>query len=136
MPSCWEGVLSAIGPRLALLVLFVALAIVSWGIARLRKPTLERWPTANGAVVSAHARSTDGELGTLWFCDVTYSYSVGGEFYGGSRSFGAVDEDEADELAHRLRSQPILVHFSPKDPAKSAMLREEQVALLGIPVRK
>ena len=131
MSSILEGLVWALGPRIALLLLFAVLIAASVVIARLRKPTLERWPTANGTVVSANARSIDGDLGTLWFCDVSYSYSVRGEFYGGYRSFGAVSEGEADDLAHTLRNQAILVHYSPKAPAKSAILREEQVVRLG-----
>jgi hypothetical protein len=136
MSSLLEGLWYALGPRIALLLLFVLLTTAGVVIARLRKPTLERWPTADGTVVSVNARSVDGDLGTLWFCDVSYSYSVSGEFYGGYRSFGAVSENEADTLAHSLRGKTILVHYSPKDPAESAVLREEQVALLGTPLHR
>jgi hypothetical protein len=61
---------------------------------------------------------------------------VQGEFYGGYRDFLAVSEEEADAVVHSFRGKTILVHYSPKDPAKSAILREDQAVLLNTPLNR
>jgi hypothetical protein len=129
----WEAVRDVFGPRLLLLALFFVVTGAGVVVAKLRRPTMRSWPMVEAAVVSAEAHGAEGDLGTIWSCKLSYSYSVQGEFHGGYCEFLAVREDEADHLVHSFRGRTILIHYSPKDPAKSAVLREDQ--LMQLPLR-
>ncbi len=103
------------------LVLASGTGIAVW----LRKRAAREWPTTHGKVEHASSYENDG----TWLTDVSYSYSVAGEFYSGQFQLKALGEKRANDHVLRWKGQSIAVRYSPKNPEISVVRAEDQAGL-------
>lgn len=88
------------------------------------------WPSTQGTVQAARTgRSEKGRRG--WACFLTYSYVAEGQYYSGSYSIRARNEQQADELAMQWKGRSVAVRYSPTDHNISVLLRDDQVGGFG-----
>jgi hypothetical protein len=87
--------------------------------------SVPNWPLAQGTI--EHAELYEQEQGSEKVPGVLlrYSYSVDGEFYGGSAILSFHDEDRAFEFVHRAKHTPINVSICPNRPEQSTIAQEE-----------
>jgi Protein of unknown function (DUF3592) len=96
-------------------------AITLW----LRKRSARNWPTVSGKVEQASCFENNG----TWITDISYSYTVAGEFFSGQFPLKARNEQKANEQIVQWKDQSILVRYSPRKPEISAVRIEDQAAL-------
>ncbi len=83
------------------------------------------WPLAQGTI--EHTELYEREEGSKKVPAVflRYSYSVEGEFYGGSAILSFHDEDRAFEFVHLAKHKPINVSVRPNRPEQSTITQEQ-----------
>lgn len=86
------------------------------------------WPRASGHVHSTQVkraeRPKDG-----WYCwqaELSYSYTVNGEYYSGTRLLPPESEDEAYELAKCWKDRDVTVRYCQEEVTDSVFLLEDQ----------
>src|SRR5437016_5079136 len=84
------------------------------------------WPITHGRVEFGMTSDEGG-----WKSNLSYSYSVGSDFYSGVVPLPAKNENHANEQAHRWEGQNITVRYSPGNPAISVVRLEDQAPLMG-----
>jgi hypothetical protein len=98
----------------------VLLEALSWVLREIHSRTAQSWPTVPGVVESAEVRKEGAGSYQSYAPEVSYSYTVGGEYYTG---FHIVNSEK------RLRAFPkgsrVLVHYRNSDPTKSFLDRED-----------
>jgi hypothetical protein len=97
-----------------------ALGVISWVIQQFRRRKAQAWPIADGTVEWARARVEGNGRYEHVIPEVTYSYSVQGEFYSGVHE--VVQESDLLDFPKGLR---VLVHYKPTDPATSFLDTEQ-----------
>ena len=112
----------AIGRDAVGLVLAAGTGITLW----LRKRSATVWPVAFGRVESVSSY----EENFVWRTDVSYSYSVGPNFYSGQFQVQSYGERRANQKELRWRGQSIRIRYSPKDANISVVRAEDQAGLL------
>lgn len=103
-------------------------ALVSLGTGLVlwhRRQSARHWPMTYGRIEVAIACDEQNK----WFSDLSYSYSVGGEYYSGTFRLNAKNEDEADRQVLAWRNQTLSIRYSPKDPTISVIRMEDQMSL-------
>lgn len=123
--------------------LYVWLAVFLAGWLKPLWPWIQRrrassWPTTSGQIesvtVSEAKRSffSTSPRGSspLYFAQLGYSYSIEGKVEAGihKREFGT--EWEASEFVRELKGKPVLVHYNPNKPSKSALSETSIESLL------
>ena len=96
-------------------------AVVVW----LRKRSARHWPMAFGKVESASSY----QFNSRWLTDVSYSYSVDGEFYSGQFQLTSRTERKADEQQSRWKGSSVGVRYSPRKKEVSVARVEDQAGL-------
>lgn len=88
------------------------------------------WPSTQGTVQGARpGRSEKGRRG--WACVLTYSYVANGEYYSGSYSIKARNQQQAEELATQWKGRSVAVRYSPTQHRVSVLLKDDQVGGWG-----
>jgi hypothetical protein len=93
---------------------------------KFRNTTAKRWPTVEGIVEYACPRLLDDDEGGGWVGELSYSFSVAGEYYSGFHRIAATGENSATLLVEGWKGQKVAIRYSPRDPSKSALLLEDQ----------
>lgn len=96
-----------------------------------RKRSARHWPMIYGRVEIVTVCDEENR----WFGDLSYSYTVGSEYYSGTFRLPAKNEDDADTQAARWRGQSVIVRYSPKNPAVSILRMEDQPSFPGVALR-
>ncbi|HEY1262897.1 MAG TPA: DUF3592 domain-containing protein [Terriglobales bacterium] len=82
------------------------------------------WPTTQGTVMSAGARTAMDERGIVG--ELAYSYQVAGDYYSGFHHLQAGTEDEAEFRVAGWNGRTVVVRYDPGDPSKSLLLKGDQ----------
>ena len=84
------------------------------------------WPIVHGRVHSSTIYPDD----QLWLAEVSYSYSVNGEFYSGYFRKRFTDEDEAEEYANLFPpDMTLFIRHKPEKPEVSLIRRDDQMGM-------
>ena len=95
--------------------------------AHYRLRSARSWPIIYGRVEFCEAHTKDGGK---WRVEIYYSYQPAGQYYSGQQTVMVDDERRAGELSSRLKGQNVTVRYSPRSPADSLLLPEEQMSFL------
>ena len=89
----------------------------------------ESWPSTAGTVWQAEACPVEGMSHIKpWVAEITYSYSVNGEYYSGFHEIETLTERGAENLAEGWRGRSVVVRYCPSNPKISALVRNDQPA--------
>jgi hypothetical protein len=84
------------------------------------------WQLAQGRIYQSKATHDE----RFWIAEVSYSYSVNGEYYSGEDKQRFATKRRAEEYARRFpREAVIFVRYNPGKPEVSLMRRDEQVGM-------
>lgn len=106
----------------------IAVVLISAGAAAwawFRTRLAYSWPSAQGTIMSAQVQS-DGSPFQPWTANLTYSYTVNGEYYSGSHRLRARTRRRAEDKADGWKGRMIVVRYSPSQPDLSTVLRSDQ----------
>jgi hypothetical protein len=120
-----------IGDKLVAFLLIVAATSIGGVVFKLRKPSIRRWPLADGTLEFGESGTEQAVVLDIWFCELSYSYSVNGEFFSGQSRVRVQNEEAADALIRDFKGKRVRIRYSPENPAKSVLLWEDQAALHG-----
>jgi Protein of unknown function (DUF3592) len=112
---------------------FAAVAMIAWGLRWLSISSEQRLqnrarelPVTFGTVEHAEPKMVgEGRTG-YWVGELSYSYSVDGEYYAGVAELSASSEDSAWDSVEGWKGRRIRVRYLPSDPAKSVLVIDEQ----------
>jgi hypothetical protein len=99
----------------------------------IRRGRGENWPLADGRIDSAEISKPTFSLSAKsghYLAKLLYSYSFAGVSYSGLYTRGIPTEDEAEEFVRGLQGKPIVVHYNPEKPSRSALLERDVKLLL------
>jgi len=89
----------------------------------------QSWPIADGQIFLANVRNAD--IGG-WLCELTYHYSVMGEYYSGTFQRQFSWQTRAAAFAERFPSKMrVPVRYNPDRPTVSTVLLEDVSVLLA-----
>jgi hypothetical protein len=91
-----------------------------------RKRGARHWPISHGRVEFGMTSDEGG-----WKSNLSYSYSVEGQFYSGVLPLKAKNESDADDQTHQWHGQNVAVRYSPRNPSISVVRLEDQAPLMG-----
>jgi hypothetical protein len=118
---------------LRMILEFGALLALAWVLRKLatrvnksNQRRAEGWPSASGWVEWAAPIMVGEGRSAYWAGEVTYSYSVGGEYYSGHFQFPVSGEDAAWKAVQGWKGRRVLIRYSPGDPSKSVLVEDEQ----------
>lgn len=102
------------------------LLIAAAGAWIYRRIRTAKWPVTDGTIEAVNVsavRSLGRTFQTHENCtaEVSYSYSVAGQFYSGYWTLGFTDEQKAWDFVGPLKGRTVLVHYNPEHPEKSAL---------------
>jgi hypothetical protein len=104
-------------------VLIFSAGAAAWAWFRTRHA--QSWPSAQGSIMSAQARST-GKSFQPWVAELVYSYVVNGEYYSGSHRIPALSESRAEKKVEGWKNRMVVVRYSPEKHDLSALLKSDQ----------
>lgn len=61
-----------------------------------------------------------------WVGELSYSYSVDGDYYSGFYHLPASGEDQASRWVQGWKDRRVVVHYAPGNPSQSVLVIEEQ----------
>jgi hypothetical protein len=121
-----------VAERVAILLGFVVAVVVvisgrrMW--RRIKQRSRESWYISEGHVESARVTAVTSENTQ---CEISYSYSVAGEAYGGCFRLTCSDEQGAWDILKPFESKAVKVCFNPRDPTKSAVVELDNLEVGG-----
>jgi hypothetical protein len=83
------------------------------------------WPLAQGSIEHIDLSSEGHGIEKVFRVFMRYSYSLGGEFYGGEATLPFHDENRALEFVHRAKHASINVSVRPDKPEESTIIPEQ-----------
>jgi hypothetical protein len=84
------------------------------------------WPVVHGRVHSSSIYPDD----QLWLAEVSYSYSVDGEYYSGYSRAHFANEDDAEKYANEFPANATLfIRHKPHRPEVSLLRRDDQMGM-------
>jgi Protein of unknown function (DUF3592) len=120
-------------PVLEKILEFAALLAVAWVLRKLatrvnrsNQVRSQGWPSASGWVEWAAPKMVGEGHTAYWAGEVTYSYSVRGEYYAGRFEFPASGEDAAWKAVEGWKGRSVVIRYSPSEPATSVLVVDEQ----------
>jgi hypothetical protein len=86
------------------------------------------WPQAHGIILGGRANRVEDAQDSFssWNAELTYSYVVDGEYYSGQGLLPRETEDEVQEQLRAWKGRKVIVRYSPIEPAKSVLLRDQR----------
>ena len=113
---------------------FAVIAAIVWAVRHLTAATDRRveklasdWPVTQGTVEHAGATMAgEGRTG-YWVGELSYSYSVDGEYYVGVTHLQASNEDAAYEAVRGWKDRKVRVHYMPSNPEHCVLVLDEQI---------
>ena len=84
------------------------------------------WPSAQGTILSAQAQRSTNDTILPWVANLTYSYTVNGEYYSGYYRMRARTERRAAERIAGWKDRMVVVRYSPDKPDVSVLLKSDQ----------
>jgi Protein of unknown function (DUF3592) len=91
--------------------------------ASLRSPAAESWPMTEGTLQSGRLKPFSSKRKTYWFVEVSYSYSVDGQYYGGYFEREVADEQEGVTYLRQVEGTKISVRYRPDKRETSTVLQ-------------
>jgi hypothetical protein len=121
-----------ISERVAIPLGFLAtVAVVIWA-QRMRKKLKQRnresWYISDGYVESAKVTAVTAEYIQ---CEISYSYGVAGQSYGGCFRLNCSDEQGAWDILKPFEGKRVQVRFDPRNPTKSAVAEFDNLEVHG-----
>jgi hypothetical protein len=95
---------------------------------RARQQSRESWPSCEGRVEKAAVVKITAEAS---LAEISYSYRVQDEAYGGSFQVNCSDEQGAWDLVRPFQGRTVQVQFNPTRPAKSAVVEFNEIETSG-----
>jgi uncharacterized protein DUF3592 len=106
-------------------ILVLGGAILSLVVVRfLWRRRTTQWPVTQGRIETVKVstiRSYRGGPSERSTAEISYSYSVAGQFHSGYWTKHFSDEQEAWDFVDPLKEQKVAVHYHPRHPEKSAL---------------
>ncbi len=119
-------------PVLERILEFAVLLALAWILRKLatrvnRSNQLrsQGWPCASGWVEWAAPKMVGEGRSAYWAGEITYSYSVSGEYYAGHFEFPSSGEDAAWKAVEGWKGRTVTIRYSPSDPSKSVLVVDE-----------
>jgi hypothetical protein len=116
-----------------LLLDFAVLAAIVWLTRRFaisasrRAQTLaSNWPIAQGTVEHASPKMVGEGRAGYWVGELSYSYSVDGDYHAGVAQLPASSEDNAYEAVRGWKDRKVQIRYEPGKPTRSILVLEEQ----------
>ena len=94
--------------------------VIIWAIRELRTRKAQAWPMVDGHVESAEVREEGMGEDHREIPEISYSYRIDGEYYGGYHQLS-----RATDLELFPKGSRVVVHFKSSDPSKSFLDRED-----------
>ncbi len=117
-----------------LLIEFALLAVIVWGLRRANMASGRRleqiasnWPIADGAVEHARPQMVGEGRSGYWVGELSYSYSVEGEYYAGVVQLPATSEETACQAVSGWKDRRVRVRYMPGEPSRSVLVVSEQI---------
>jgi hypothetical protein len=136
-----ETPMELFGPLWKMLFDIAVVAGIVWLIRRLAISAGHRaqkragnWAIAQGTVEHASPKHAspkmagEGRTG-YWIGELSYSYSVDGEYYAGVAQLPASSEDHASEVVRGWKDRKVQVRYMPRNRARSVLITNEQALL-------
>jgi|SRR5580704_18541318 hypothetical protein len=95
-----------------------------WAWIRVRRA--QSWPSTQGTVMSAQARTASTGRSQHWVGELAYSYVVESEYYSGFHVMKARNERRADALVYGWKGRMVVVRYSPAKHDISVLLKSDQ----------
>ena len=108
--------------RIIISLLLVLSSVIAVVVRNLRERKGQSWPIVGGIVESAEMGSFNDQPRA----EVTYSYSVNGEYYSGYFERTFLRESSADRFVAAIKGQAIFLRTHPNRPERSASLAQDQ----------
>ena len=112
---------------------FAVLAAIVWFTRRLtisanrRVQTLAaNWPIAQGTVEHAGPKMVGEGRAGYWVGELSYSYSVNGDYHAGVAQLPATSEENAYEAIRGWKDHKVQIRYQPGNPARSVLVIGEQ----------
>jgi len=87
------------------------------------------WSTTRGTIWQTQASPVEGVAHIKpWMAELTYSYSVDGEYYSGVLQIEALTRHSAEHLFDGWKGRTVVVRYSPSEPKISTLLKSDQPA--------
>ncbi|MCI0348889.1 MAG: hypothetical protein L0Z53_05630 [Acidobacteriales bacterium] len=84
------------------------------------------WPIVQGRIHSGQALCIE----EIWSAELSYSYTVDGQYYSGyHKQFCASERDADDYLLQSPRDSAIFIRHHPAKPDRSVMRRDDQMGI-------
>lgn len=91
-----------------------------------RRIRSDGWPIVHGRL---HASAIYAEQ-NLWLAEVSYSYTVNGEYYSGYSKMHFANEDDAEAYANRfLKDMTLFIRHKPHKPEASLIRSDDQMGM-------
>jgi hypothetical protein len=87
------------------------------------------WPVALGTIEFAAPKMIGEGSNAYWVGELSYSYSVDGEYYAGVAHLPSSDEDDAYEAIRGWKHRKVHVRVMPAKPERSVLVLEEQMPI-------
>ena len=84
------------------------------------------WPIAQGTIEHAGPKTIGEGRTAYWVGELSYSYSVDGEYYAGVAYLPASNEDDAYEATRGWKDRRVHVRVMPGKPERSVLVLKEQ----------
>jgi Protein of unknown function (DUF3592) len=97
---------------------------------KLRK-SARAWPCTQATIEYAAPRKLERDEGKGWVGELSYSYSIGGEYYSGFHHFPAKGKRQAECLVVGWKGRQVRIHYDPNDVCVSFLFVEEQEHGMG-----
>ena len=119
---------------------FLLFAAIVGGIRRLSISTGRKiqklatdWPAAHGTVEHAAAKMVGEGRSGYWVGELSYSYSVDGEYFAGVAELPASSEETAWEAVKGWKDRKVTVRYMANSPGKSVLVIDEQGTQVAAP---
>jgi hypothetical protein len=120
-------------PLWALLLGFALIVSIGWLIRRFAVSVNRRvqdaagsWPTAQGTIEHAGPKVMGEGRTAYWVGELSYSYSVNGEYYAGVAHLPASTADAAYEATRGWKDRRVQVRVMSGKPERSVLVPNEQ----------
>lgn len=120
-------------PLWELLLGFALIVTIGWLIRRFAVSVNRRvqdaagsWPIAQGTIEHAAPKVIGEGRTAYWVGELSYSYSVNGEYYAGVAHLPAANEDAAYEATRGWKERKVQVRVMPGKPERSVLVLAEQ----------
>jgi hypothetical protein len=107
-----------------------AVALLCALLYRLRQNAAHRWPSAEATAGSTGVGQASGESGPVWYVRVNYSFTVNGDYFGGTTDRIVGSAEAGAELARKVIGKRFPVRYKQGNADTSLVLDDEWIAAM------